>query len=113
MFSEHPSDKENAWDVKAQTPIVKSPEVSGYTADKAQIDEQTYTRDSKDVTITVTYKQVAPAPATTAEKIADAILPHTGEDAWKKGSLLGFLILGVVAFFKRNSILAFVNKLKK
>lgn len=113
VFSEHPSDKENAWDVKAQTPIVKSPEVSGYTADKAQIDEQTYTRDSKDVTITVTYKQVAPVPATTAEKIADAILPHTGEDAWKKGSLLGFLILGVVAFFKRNSILAFVNKLKK
>ncbi|MCJ1989110.1 mucin-binding protein [Lactococcus carnosus] len=113
IFSEHPSDKENAWDAKAQTTIVKSPEVKGYTADKAQVDEQTYTRDSKDVTITVTYKEAPSAAATTAEKIADAILPHTGEDAWKKGSLLGFLILGVVAFFKRNSILAFVNKLKK
>uniref|UniRef100_UPI00235F5567 LPXTG cell wall anchor domain-containing protein n=1 Tax=Leuconostoc mesenteroides TaxID=1245 RepID=UPI00235F5567 len=34
---------------------VTSPELKGYTADKAQIDKQTVTGDSKDLEFTVTY----------------------------------------------------------
>ncbi|MEQ6219787.1 hypothetical protein ABMB44_14895 [Levilactobacillus brevis] len=42
----------------------KSPELKGYTADKAQIDKQTVNGDSKDLAFTVTYTKNAPTMTT-------------------------------------------------
>ena len=43
------------WSADQSFDAVKSPELKGYTADKAQIDEQTVNGDSKDLEFTVTY----------------------------------------------------------
>ncbi|WP_408582039.1 mucin-binding protein, partial [Lactobacillus helveticus] len=45
------------WSAAQSFDAVTSPEVKGYTADKAQIDKQTVTGDSKDLEFTVTYTQ--------------------------------------------------------
>ncbi|WP_049176752.1 mucin-binding protein, partial [Lacticaseibacillus paracasei] len=44
-----------AWSAAQSFDAVKSPELKGYTADKAQIDKQTVNGDSKDLAFTVTY----------------------------------------------------------
>lgn len=44
-----------AWSADQSFDAVTSPELKGYTADKAQIDKQTVTGDSKDLEFTVTY----------------------------------------------------------
>ncbi|WP_270782835.1 collagen-binding domain-containing protein [Enterococcus lactis] len=44
-----------AWSADQSFDAVTSPELKGYTADKAQIDKQTVTGDSKDLAFTVTY----------------------------------------------------------
>ncbi len=44
-----------AWSADQSFAAVTSPELKGYTADKAQIDKQTVTGDSKDLEFTVTY----------------------------------------------------------
>ncbi|MEQ6219822.1 hypothetical protein ABMB44_15500 [Levilactobacillus brevis] len=49
---------------------VKSPEVKGYTADKAQIDKQTVNGDSKDLAFTVTYTKNAPTTTTATEHVS-------------------------------------------
>ena len=43
------------WSADQSFDAVKSPELKGYTADKAQIDKQTVNGDSKDLEFTVTY----------------------------------------------------------
>ncbi|MEQ6219797.1 hypothetical protein ABMB44_15055 [Levilactobacillus brevis] len=43
------------WSAEQSFDAVKSPELKGYTADKAQIDKQTVNGDSKDLAFTVTY----------------------------------------------------------
>ncbi|WP_367376911.1 mucin-binding protein [Lactiplantibacillus plantarum] len=45
-----------SWSADQSFDAVTSPELKGYTADKAQIDKQTVTGDSKDLEFTVTYK---------------------------------------------------------
>ncbi|MGM2827238.1 mucin-binding protein, partial [Bacillus cereus group sp. Bce006] len=42
------------WSADQSFDAVKSPELKGYTADKAQIDKQTVKGDSKDLEFTVT-----------------------------------------------------------
>ena len=49
-----------AWSVDQSFDAVTSPELKGYTADKAQIDKQTVNGDSKDLAFTVTYTKNAP-----------------------------------------------------
>ncbi|MEQ6219698.1 hypothetical protein ABMB44_13695 [Levilactobacillus brevis] len=48
---------------------VKSPELKGYTADKAQIDKQTVNGDSKDLAFTVTYTKNAPTTTTETKTV--------------------------------------------
>ncbi|MDD7120886.1 MAG: MucBP domain-containing protein [Limosilactobacillus reuteri] len=48
------------WSAAQSFDAVKSPELKGYTADKAQIDKQTVNGDSKDLAFTVTYTKNAP-----------------------------------------------------
>ncbi|MGO4984868.1 mucin-binding protein, partial [Collinsella sp. Sow4_E3] len=48
------------WSADQSFDAVKSPELKGYTADKAQIDKQTVNGDSKDLEFTVTYTKNAP-----------------------------------------------------
>ena len=48
------------WSAAQSFDAVKSPELKGYTADKAQIDKQTVNGDSKDLEFTVTYTKNAP-----------------------------------------------------
>ncbi|WP_227743811.1 mucin-binding protein, partial [Lactobacillus helveticus] len=47
------------WSAAQSFDAVTSPELKGYTADKAQIDKQTVTGDSKDLEFTVTYTKKA------------------------------------------------------
>lgn len=57
-FSEHPTEKENAWNATVKLPKVTSPILKGYEApDKMQIDEQTYTSASNNRLFIVTYKK--------------------------------------------------------
>ena len=49
-----------AWSADQSFDAVTSPELKGYTADKAQIDKQTVNGDSKDLEFTVTYTKNAP-----------------------------------------------------
>ena len=52
------------WSAAQSFDAVKSPELKGYTADKAQIDKQTVNGDSKDLEFTVTYTKNAPTITT-------------------------------------------------
>ena len=52
------------WSADQSFDAVTSPELKGYTADKAQIDKQTVTGDSKDLAFTVTYTKNAPTITT-------------------------------------------------
>ena len=47
-----------AWSEAQSFDAVTSPELKGYTADKAQIDKQTVNGDSKDLEFTVTYTKI-------------------------------------------------------
>ena len=89
-----------AWSADQSFDAVTSPELKGYTADKAQIDKQTVTGDSKDLEFTVTYTKNAPTtpakpvnpsqPTTPAKPIqagqaaatnfVDQRLPQTGKN---------------------------------
>ncbi|MCO4648525.1 Levansucrase [Streptococcus infantarius subsp. infantarius] len=50
-----------------------SPAIKGYTADKAQIDKQTVTGDSKDLEFTVTYTKNAPTITTDTKTVNETI----------------------------------------
>ena len=52
------------WSADQSFAAVKSPELKGYTADKAQIDKQSVKEDSKDLAFTVTYTKNAPTVTT-------------------------------------------------
>ena len=52
------------WSADQSFDAVKSPELKGYTADKAQIDKQSVKEDSKDLAFTVTYTKNAPTITT-------------------------------------------------
>ena len=52
------------WSADQSFDAVTSPELKGYTADKAQIDKQTVNGDSKDLEFTVTYTKNAPTITT-------------------------------------------------
>ena len=52
------------WSAAQSFDAVTSPELKGYTADKAQIDKQTVNGDSKDLEFTVTYTKNAPTITT-------------------------------------------------
>ena len=89
-----------AWSADQSFAAVTSPELKGYTADKAQIDKQTVNGDSKDLAFTVTYTKNAPTtpakpvnpsqPTTPAKPIqagqaaatnfVDQRLPQTGKN---------------------------------
>ena len=66
------------WSADQSFDAVKSPELKGYTADKAQIDKQTVNGDSKDLEFTVTYRS-NDKPVITAPnqdyKVGDSIDP--------------------------------------
>ncbi len=66
------------WSAAQSFDAVKSPELKGYTADKAQIDKQTVNGDSKDLEFTVTYRS-NDKPVITAPnqdyKVGDSIDP--------------------------------------
>ena len=89
-----------AWSADQSFAAVTSPELKGYTADKAQIDKQTVNGDSEDLAFTVTYTKNAPTtpakpvnpsqPTTPAKPIqagqaaatnfVDQRLPQTGKN---------------------------------
>ena len=55
------------WSADQSFDAVTSPELKGYTADKAQIDKQTVNGDSKDLEFTVTYTKTKNAPTITTD----------------------------------------------
>ena len=61
------------WSAAQSFDAVKSPELKGYTADKAQIDKQTVNGDSKDLAFTVTYTKNAPTITTEAKTVKETI----------------------------------------
>ncbi|NMV65569.1 choice-of-anchor A family protein, partial [Lactobacillus reuteri] len=61
------------WSADQSFDAVKSPELKGYTADKAQIDKQTVNGDSKDLAFTVTYTKNAPTITTESKTINETI----------------------------------------
>ncbi|MCO4499113.1 Levansucrase [Streptococcus infantarius subsp. infantarius] len=62
-----------AWSADQSFDAVTSPELKGYTADKAQIDKQTVTGDSKDLEFTVTYTKNAPTITTDTKTVNETI----------------------------------------
>ena len=113
-----------AWSADQSFDAVVSPDVKGYTADKAQIDKQTVNGDSKDLKFTVTYTKNAPTkpvnpsqpttpakpvnpsqPATptkpvqagqaAATNFVDQRLPQTGETDQQHMTLSGLLLLAM------------------
>ncbi|WP_353991479.1 MucBP domain-containing protein (plasmid) [Lacticaseibacillus paracasei] len=62
-----------AWSAAQSFDAVKSPELKGYTADKAQIDKQTVNGDSKDLAFTVTYTKNAPTITTDKKTVNETI----------------------------------------
>ncbi|MCG0783446.1 LPXTG cell wall anchor domain-containing protein [Lactiplantibacillus plantarum] len=62
-----------SWSADQSFDAVTSPELKGYTADKAQIDKQTVTGDSKDLEFTVTYTKNAPTITTESKTINETI----------------------------------------
>ncbi|WP_205470404.1 mucin-binding protein, partial [Lactococcus lactis] len=100
------------WSANQSFDAVTSPELKGYTADKAQIDKQTVNGDSKDLAFTVTYtkdastKPVNPSQPTTPAKpvqagqavatnFVDQRLPQTGETDQQHMTLSGLLLLAM------------------
>ncbi|MFB5978862.1 LPXTG cell wall anchor domain-containing protein [Lactobacillus delbrueckii subsp. lactis] len=66
-----------AWSADQSFDAVTSPELKGYTADKAQIDKQTVNGDSKDLAFTVTYTKNAPT-ITTEKKTVNETIHYQG-----------------------------------
>ena len=58
-----------SWSAAQSFDAVTSPELKGYTADKAQIDKQTVNGDSKDLAFTVTYTKNAPTMTTDTKTV--------------------------------------------
>ena len=112
------------WSADQSFDAVTSPELKGYTADKAQIDKQTVSGDSKDLEFTVTYTKNAPTmtvnpsqPTTPAKPVnpsqpttptkpvqagqaaatnfVDQRLPQTGETDQQHMTLSGLLLLAM------------------
>ncbi|MDT7017539.1 mucin-binding protein [Latilactobacillus curvatus] len=71
-----------AWSADQSFDAVTSPELKGYTADKAQIDKQTVTGDSKDLEFTVTYTKNAPT-ITTEKKTVNETIHYVYKDGSK------------------------------
>ncbi|WPU43516.1 mucin-binding protein [Limosilactobacillus reuteri] len=71
-----------AWSADQSFDAVTSPELKGYTADKAQIDKQTVNGDSKDFTFTVTYTKNAPT-ITTEKKTVNETIHYVYKDGSK------------------------------
>ncbi|MFZ1776615.1 MAG: MucBP domain-containing protein, partial [Lactococcus raffinolactis] len=61
------------WSADQSFAAVTSPELKGYTADKAQIDKQTVNGDSKDLEFKVTYTKNAPTITTESKTINETI----------------------------------------
>ncbi|WP_436233364.1 mucin-binding protein [Levilactobacillus brevis] len=61
------------WSADQSFDAVTSPELKGYTADKAQIDKQTVNGDSKDLAFTVTYTKNAPTMATEKKTVNETV----------------------------------------
>ena len=61
------------WSADQSFDAVPSPEVKGYTADKAQIDKQPVNGDSKDLEFTVTYTKNAPTITTDTKTVNETI----------------------------------------
>ena len=61
------------WSADQSFDAVTSPELKGYTADKAQIDKQTVNGDSKDLEFTVTYTKNAPTITTDKKTVNETI----------------------------------------
>ena len=59
------------WSADQNFAAVTSPELKGYTADKAQIDKQTVNGDSKDLEFTVTYTKTPVAGGNVTAKYVD------------------------------------------
>ncbi|WP_172985671.1 MucBP domain-containing protein, partial [Lactobacillus helveticus] len=59
------------WSADQSFAAVKSPEVKGYTADKAQIDKQTVNEDSKDLAFKVAYTKTPVAGGNVTAKYVD------------------------------------------
>ncbi|MCT0165664.1 LPXTG cell wall anchor domain-containing protein, partial [Lactobacillus helveticus] len=59
------------WSAAQSFDVVKSPELKGYTADKAQIDKQTVNGDSKALAFTVTYTKTPVAGGNVTAKYVD------------------------------------------
>ncbi|MCD5492362.1 mucin-binding protein [Lactobacillus delbrueckii] len=66
-----------SWSADQSFAAVTSPELKGYTADKAQIDKQTVNGDSKDLEFTVTYTKNAPT-ITTEKKTVNETIHYQG-----------------------------------
>ncbi|MCD5441226.1 LPXTG cell wall anchor domain-containing protein [Lactobacillus delbrueckii subsp. lactis] len=62
-----------AWSADQSFDAVTSPELKGYTADKAQIDKQAVNGDSKDLAFTVTYTKNAPTITTEKKTVNETI----------------------------------------
>jgi len=60
-----------SWSADQSFAAVTSPELKGYTADKAQIDKQTVNGDSKDLEFTVTYTKTPVAGGNVTAKYVD------------------------------------------
>nr|WP_149039048.1 hypothetical protein [Lactococcus lactis]ARE14709.2 hypothetical protein LLUC08_03790 [Lactococcus lactis subsp. lactis] len=71
-----------AWSADQSFDAVTSPELKGYTADKAQIDKQTVNGDSKDLVFTVTYTKNAPT-ITTEKKTVNETIHYVYKDGSK------------------------------
>ncbi|MFD1550491.1 mucin-binding protein, partial [Levilactobacillus fuyuanensis] len=71
-----------AWSADQSFAAVTSPELKGYTADKAQIDKQTVNGDSKDLAFTVTYTKNAPT-ITTEKKTVNETIHYVYKDGSK------------------------------
>ena len=61
------------WSADQSFDAVPSPEVKGYTADKAQIDKQTVNGDSKDLEFKVTYTKNAPTITTEKKTVNETV----------------------------------------
>ncbi|WP_236155411.1 mucin-binding protein, partial [Lactobacillus delbrueckii] len=61
------------WSAAQSFDAVTSPELKGYTADKAQIDKQTVNGDSKDLEFTVTYTKNAPTITTEKKTVNETV----------------------------------------
>ena len=62
---------QKTWSAPQSFDTVTSPELKGYTADKAQIDKQTVNGDSKDLEFTVTYTKTPVAGGNVTAKYVD------------------------------------------